>query len=593
MLSKRLNLLLLVLFLFPLNASAQGLADWPEGSAEADDGATRDYYNRGAGLAWRQLQGDWLDRGLVLHGDNHWSSATVEDTDSGRYIDWDVGDLVEAWLDSRLFNQGFYLHADSSGRNLIFSSRQGPEGQHPQLVVEDASGVHTLSPEADATLPESTYQAQGLEPTLEVGEHARSILRFDLSSVQGPITSATLRLYTTTQYDTIDVAVDAVVTGRIGDPPALQYGLAQAYDSDLGIEAEANVIMHDDFEGDSSQLWTSMSGFYEPVEAGVGDGFEPLNGRAMRMTLTEGDNYGGSLIFDFGEELGDEPDSVYMRYYLRLGESWDPSYGGKLPGLAGTYDTAGWGGRPSDGTNGWSARGLFQSPIPETGSDNPLMGYTPIGSYVYHADMEGSYGDNFLWIDAWGHEGYGGLLERNRWYCVEVYAQMNTGSNFDGVLMGWIDGRKSLEKTDLRFRTVDTLHIQRVWMNVFHGGTAVAPSTQHLYFDNVVIAANYIGPMGNGGSPPEELDPAEDTGGVLDADSADTSDISEDLGHDYPDPELDLQDAGDAGNPEAADANAENASDDGCSCSLATPRELPFGAFLLLLPLLVWVRRRW
>lgn len=37
------------------------------------------------------------------------------------------------------------------------------------------------------------------------------------------------------------------------------------------------------------------------------------------------------------------------------------------------------------------------------------------------------------------------------------------------------------------------LFLAKILMNVYHGGTAVSPYHQHLYFDNVVIAREYIG----------------------------------------------------------------------------------------------------
>ena len=58
-----------------------------------------------------------------------------------------------------------------------------------------------------------------------------------------------------------------------------------------------------------------------------------------------------------------------------------------------------------------------------------------------------------------------------------------------------MEGRLAFEKTDIRFRDVDTLKIEQIWMNVYHGGKAVSPSDQHLFIDNVVIAKKYIGPM--------------------------------------------------------------------------------------------------
>jgi len=59
-----------------------------------------------------------------------------------------------------------------------------------------------------------------------------------------------------------------------------------------------------------------------------------------------------------------------------------------------------------------------------------------------------------------------------------------------------VDGRLAYEKTDIRFRDVDTLKIEQIWMNVYHGGTTPSPRDQHLYVDSVVVAKKYIGPMG-------------------------------------------------------------------------------------------------
>ena len=64
----------------------------------------------------------------------------------------------------------------------------------------------------------------------------------------------------------------------------------------------------------------------------------------------------------------------------------------------------------------------------------------------------------------------------------------------DGILRGWIDGRPAFEKTDLRYRLVDKLRIEQVWMNIYHGGKRPSPYDQHAFIDNVVIAREYVGP---------------------------------------------------------------------------------------------------
>jgi hypothetical protein len=87
-------------------------------------------------------------------------------------------------------------------------------------------------------------------------------------------------------------------------------------------------------------------------------------------------------------------------------------------------------------------------------------------------------------------------LEDNRWYWVEQYVKLNQPDRNDGVLRAWIDGQLTFEKTGIRFRVVDRLRIEQVWMNVYHGGRQPSPYDQHLFIDQVVIAKEYIGPLG-------------------------------------------------------------------------------------------------
>jgi len=209
--------------------------------------------------------------------------------------------------------------------------------------------------------------------------------------------------------------------------------------------------------------------------------FQPLDGKALRIRVDRDGHYGLSLQYRFKKRLGWEPEEIYFRYYLRFADDWNPKRGGKLPGLAGTYGRAGWGGRAVNGRNGWSARGLFK------GQTN---GKTPIGYYCYHADMKGRYGANWVW----DRDGLG-FLENNRWYCIEQYVRLNTPGQRDGILRGWVDGKPAFEKTDARLRDVPTLKIETVWINLYHGGAWTAETEDHLYIDNVVISREYVGPM--------------------------------------------------------------------------------------------------
>ncbi|MBN2138082.1 MAG: hypothetical protein JW720_09760 [Sedimentisphaerales bacterium] len=293
------------------------------------------------------------------------------------------------------------------------------------------------------------------------------------------------------------IAAAAVMTtvSAYGQTPATR-GLAQRYSLDQGIDRDPNVFVFADFETDAwREIFAGVSSPTVSIAAeGSGFKFQPFRGKAMRIKVENNGHYGASLVYSFKRNTGSEPGEVYFRYYLRFADDWDPKQGGKLPGIGGTYARAGWGGRPSNGRNGWSARGQFNGR-----GDNA----TPIGYYCYHADMKGIYGSQWIW-----EKDKLGYLENNRWYCIEQYVKMNTPGANDGILRGWVDGRLAFEKTDVRMRDIPELRIECVWINIYHGGTWTATSDDHLFIDNVVVAKEYIGPMSmNANSPTLPQDP--------------------------------------------------------------------------------------
>jgi hypothetical protein len=252
--------------------------------------------------------------------------------------------------------------------------------------------------------------------------------------------------------------------------------------TDFGQQQQDNVLFRCGFETDA---WFAQWGERtSPARVAVVDadperGFDPLAGKALRIRIEKDGHYGLSLAYRFRRQLGYEPEEIYFRYYLRFADDWNPKRGGKLPGIGGTYGRAGWGGRPVHGNDGWSARGLFQ------GHENRQ---TPIGFYCYHMDMRGRYGSGWRW-----DRENRGLLDNNRWYCIEQYVKLNAPGASDGILRGWVDEGLAFEKTDIRFRSVDTLKIETVWVNFYLGGTWVSDSEHHAYIDEVVISKRPIG----------------------------------------------------------------------------------------------------
>ena len=469
--------------------------DWAEGTSNGADGASRDYYNRAARLEWRNRMGDWCDAKGDAQGKIPHATAKLVDDDTPRYVEWDLTDLVRKWTPSVVPNKGVFLRGIEGHGTFNLRSREWKiPAQRPQLVVTADGATHTLTPQADTYLEPSTYRSMGHTDTLKLtmdGSHV--LLRFDLRRLAkaAKITNARLRLYTHAQYGGRSMVVGVFRCNQGHDLPPSDpiVGLAGRYVADKGIEKDKDVMFFGGFESDRwADRWSFARGTIDVVTADGPRRFESFHDKALRVKIAKGANGALNLGYKFKDKIGHEPQEVFFRYYLRLGHDWNQTVeGGKMPGISGTYGRAGWGGRRTNGTKGWSARGAFFQTI---GKDNPLAGRHPIGTYCYHADQKGTYGDLWIW-----NLGYRGYLSSNRWYCIEQYLKMNTPGKKDGVIKAWVDGRLAFEKIDIRFRHVPTLKIEQIWLNVYHGGKKPSPYDQHVFIDNVVIARKYIGPI--------------------------------------------------------------------------------------------------
>jgi hypothetical protein len=82
--------------------------------------------------------------------------------------------------------------------------------------------------------------------------------------------------------------------------------------------------------------------------------------------------------------------------------------------------------------------------------------------------------------------------QRNRWYCYELMVKCNTPGKNDGEVKYWIDGNVVSDFPDLNVRSISTLKIDEA-----HVGLAAGHSERvnKKWYDNVVIATKYIGPI--------------------------------------------------------------------------------------------------
>ncbi len=172
------------------------------------------------------------------------------------------------------------------------------------------------------------------------------------------------------------------------------------------------------------------------------------------------------------------PEELWFRYHLFL-DDWRPIDSGKLPGPAGIYGSTGLGCRPSTVDDpGWSARMLFSA----AGEDGAGPDQVRIGFYTYHLGQQGNCGEFMYWDP--------GVLDQQRWYCIQGHIRLNEPGASDGLLEGRLDGVPALRRERLAFRRdgEGSVSIRSFFLNVYFGGSSVRNDRElRLRIDQLVV----------------------------------------------------------------------------------------------------------
>lgn len=267
-----------------------------------------------------------------------------------------------------------------------------------------------------------------------------------------------------------------------------------------------------------------------------------VSGSCLRVDMKQYQS--GALAIHWPlKAAGLAPEELHLRYYLKLGENFDPRLcspdgsgagsGGKFPGLADvrTYpeEQCGNGGAFSDGKFCWSGRLKYRDCFGSGNADicsadvNGKNATTRLGWYWYLPPATGSTNQVMGAFDnqSWGSadapcssprglgsdgsdasscgKGAAGLVN-GQWYLVELYVKMNTPGQANGISRAWINGVLKYEKTNVEYRVVghDNLHVRTIWLNVHAGGEFVGPcSSTYVMLDQLVAATGgRIGAVG-------------------------------------------------------------------------------------------------
>ena len=294
-------------------------------------------------------------------------------------------------------------------------------------------------------------------------------------------------------------------------------GLAARYEGDGGIEGDSHVVFVEDFEAESleaiGQRWESVKNaeimsLSKDIPGGSG------GSSSLLMRHVGGRSTGAHLY----RRLPPGYDQLYVRFYVKFDPDCWPIHhfvhvGGYNPPTA--WPQGGAGIRPK-------------------GDKRFTTGVEPYGEnwrwdfYSYWMGMRSS-PDNH----SWGHDFIndpGLRAVKGQWQCVELMMKMNdpvTASNGEQAI--WIDGRpwvkdgqvishlgpgfpkgkwvwdSFIPDTDgepfegFQWRDDEDLKLNFLWL-LLYITKAPAGHVSKVWFDHIVVATEYIGPMGRSGS---------------------------------------------------------------------------------------------
>lgn len=302
-------------------------------------------------------------------------------------------------------------------------------------------------------------------------------------------------------------------------------GLAARYPGDVGLSGDPNVVMVEDFEEPSAKAlqarWEQVQGRQElSADCPPGSGGR----QSLLMTHVGGQGTGCTLY----RRLPQSFDQLFYRFYVKFDPECFPIHhffhvGGYAP--------------PTP----WAQGGAGERP---RGDERITVGVEPFGTswkwnyYAYWMEMRGSPPRGQTWGNCFTAPQQP-AADRGKWQCMELMIKLNSPADahngevalwkdgklishlgpgfplgkwtFDRFLIGqggtgirWNDAQGDRETfkvaeggepfEGLRWRSTEDLKLNFLWL-LFYITEAPAGHVSKVWFDDVVVAKQYIGPL--------------------------------------------------------------------------------------------------
>ncbi len=307
-------------------------------------------------------------------------------------------------------------------------------------------------------------------------------------------------------------------------------GIADRYPGDRGIDQDPAVVFAENFEqADLKAIESRWDMMRNPEVMSISQ--DVPNGSSGNRSLLISQQAEKGTGGDLYRRLGDGYEHVFTRMYVKFAQDCDPLH---------HFGTCLGGNHPA---TPWPA---VRAGEPPKGDKSFWVGIEPFGQswtwdyYTYWCEMRGSPPRGQTWGNSFVHD-ESLTVKRAEWICVEWMVKMNRVGDSDGEMALWIDGkpishlgkgfprgkwvfdkffpnqegegvRWNFDKGDrehfetkqggdpfegFRFRTDKRLNVNFVWLYVYlTKGTR--GHTNRIWFDDVVVATEYIGPIASG-----------------------------------------------------------------------------------------------
>ncbi|MCZ7646288.1 MAG: hypothetical protein M5U26_13560 [Planctomycetota bacterium] len=296
--------------------------------------------------------------------------------------------------------------------------------------------------------------------------------------------------------------------GENADPvaplPEGHTGIAAKFPGDLGIANDPAVLVHDDFESCSSpaDLRKTWDRVHNDQHMRIAE--EPENRHAGRRAVecsvpVRDSELSVAILKVFTEER----DILFMRWYSKFDPNFDQvgssHNGGHIN--AHYYNN----GRATPGQRA-DGKNKFHVGLENWRGEEETQKPGFLNIYCYHPEMRSNFGDHFH-SDGTVTPYNGGrnaifgpqfvsrpkfIPELDRWYCYELMVKANTVGKRDGRIAFWADGKLTGDFPNLRLRDIDSLKIDGCGFGLHIGRS---PRLNKKWYDDVVVATSYIGPM--------------------------------------------------------------------------------------------------